>query len=376
MNKFIGFRVAVVAIAVVLALLMSATVLAEENMSSDAAEVTQEAEDKRDEIGRAFEEYTQLDGDEVIANIATGDDNVLSEVVQVFFGEIKSSLDLMVQILAIAIVQALLSNSGFGLKRGTLDMASLACTVSIIAVSIVNATDVFESAERIIVTATEFLQATFPAMVTLSAVSGGAGVSVAVSPMLFFVAEIVVGVVSVVVFPLLSGSLAFAAAEVFSEKKVLKGVSGFIRKTCYWIIGMITVVFTAVTAVRGIVGGSTGVGGSRLLKCFLKFIPVVGDLVSDSLETIVGGLSLIKSVSGVLVMVGVAIIVAIPVIKIFAVGAVYKLSAMLAEAIGAEQGAGFVREAGNTMIAASGMVIAVGVMFIVVVAAVVSVTTV
>lgn len=358
-----------------IASVIGCTANAEEILTSQA-EITSRAQSQQKEINNTFEKFTGIKSETVINDIVNGDVDFMVQVADVFLGEIKGCLSILLQILAISIVQAVLSNSGIGLSRTNLDAASMACTICMVAISITNVSKVIIDSQNTITNSSVFLHATFPSMVSLSAMTGNAGVALAVSPMLFFVAEIIVSLMSTVVFPLLSASLAFAAAEVFVDKKVLKGVSCFIRKTCYWVIGMMTVVFTAVTAIKGIVGGTSGIGTSKLLKCFFKFIPVVGDMVSDSLETIVGGLSVIKSVSGVVVIVGVAIIVAVPLIKMFAIGTIYKAAGMLAEALGAQQGATFVKEAGSTVITAAGMSIVVGIMFIVVIAAIVSATTV
>jgi len=350
-------------------------VVSAESVQESQIEISEKAQAKQSTINDSFEKHTGLDSEEVIDSITNGDADFMKQISDVFFGEVKSSLGILLQILAIAIVQSLLNNSDIGARRTTLDVAALACTACIVATSITNVSSVFIESEKIITSANEFLHATFPAMVSLAAMAGNAGATVAVSPMLFFVAETVVSLMSTVVFPLLSASLAFAAAEVFVDKKVLKGVAAFIRKTCYWVIGMMTVVFTAVTAIKGIVGGAAAIGSSKILKSFIKFIPVVGDMAADSLETIVGGLSVIKSVSGVMVIAGVAIIVAIPILKMFAIGMIYKMAGMLTDAIGAQQGATFVKEAGNTIVTAASMVIAVGIMFVVVIAAIVSATS-
>ena len=150
-------------------------VVSAENGKESQIEISEKAQSKQSIINDAFEKHTGLDSGEVIDSITNGDADFMAQISDVFFGEIKSCLGILLQILAIAIVQTLLNNSDIGMRRTTIDVAALACTACIVATSITNVSNIFIESEKIITSANEFLHATFPAIVSLAAMAGNTG---------------------------------------------------------------------------------------------------------------------------------------------------------------------------------------------------------
>lgn len=124
------------------------------------------------------------------------------------------------------------------------------------------------------------------------------------------------------------GVLGFSGS--FNEKFGLRKV-GEAVKSCYnWGLGLVMLVFSAVTAGAGIVSGTSVSLAVKTVKYTAgSAVPVVGRYLSESAELVASGAALVKSAAGVGCCVALAGVCLIPFLKMFAFMLLFKLTAIL-----------------------------------------------
>lgn len=152
------------------------------------------------------------------------------------------------------------------------------------------------------------------------------------------------------VLPCVKALLSLDAIGVLSKSLDLSGVISFIKGFCSWALGLLFALF------GGIYSASIAVssGTDRLFIRGLRFsaarlIPVAGALVSESMQTVLAGISVIKNTAGGF---GIAYIIYafVPVLmKILAVKIIIMLSSASAKIAGAKRQAKLLSGVGSTL---------------------------
>ncbi len=126
----------------------------------------------------------------------------------------------------------------------------------------------------------------------------------------------------------LYGVLGFCSS--FQERFGLRKVGDMV-KSCYnWGLGIVMLIFSAVTAGAGLVSGTSASLAVKTVKYTAgSAIPVVGRYLSESAELVASGAALIKSAAGVGCCVALVGVCLLPFLKMFAMMLLFKLTAIL-----------------------------------------------
>ena len=123
------------------------------------------------------------------------------------------------------------------------------------------------------------------------------------------------------------GVLGFSGA--FHDRFAL-GKVGEAVKSCYtWGLGLVMLVFSAVTAGAGIVSGTaTSLAVKTVKYTASSAVPVVGRYLSESADLVASGAALVKSAAGVGCCVALAGVCLMPFLKMFAFMLLFKLTSV------------------------------------------------
>ncbi len=112
----------------------------------------------------------------------------------------------------------------------------------------------------------------------------------------------------------------------FSLNELEKGLQKFV----IWCIGIIMVIFTGLLSLFAVAaGGADNVLGKTAKFMAGSFIPIVGGVVSDTLDTVIACSKLVKGAVGIGGVIALFYITLVPVIKISAVLILYNLTSAL-----------------------------------------------
>ena len=298
---------------------------------------------------------------------------ILSSILTLFFGQISRNMGIVAKIIALGILCGLLNIFSENLKSSVSSYAGFACNAALVGIIAIGLNDCIGLGVQMITTLSDFLKATFPVFVGITTASGAPVTSAMVSPMLLFISEVVANLVKEVFIPLLTISVAFFAIDSITNRNILAGIGKLIRTLCTWGLGLLMTIFVGITSIQGIVGATAdGVAGKAVKYSVSTLIPVAGKYLSDSADTVLGSLSIIRNTAGIGIVVGTVIICAVPLLQIVAVAFIYKIAGALVGPFVNEKFEDLVNETSTTLLYMAGMIAIVSVMFIIVIATLIS----
>lgn len=312
------------------------TVIKEQLDSMDLSELERTLEDTS-QAGGIFESMSVND---IVSSMLNGQplfdsDVILENLMNLFLMEIKSSIFLGCEILAVCIVIGLLTSfsDSFGNKTVS-SLGTVICSCVIIALCIGNFHQTYQYCQDTMNTMTNTMEILLPVMIPLLIVMGGISSGTIMNPVIVAAVTGFNFIMQHVVLPLVFVSAVFVMINSITEKDYVKKLSVFLRRGAIFITGLVITVFSGITAIQGIVTKSAdGILINTTRFSLDNFIPIVGGFAADSLDMVISCVGLIKNSIGILGIIIIISLLLIPVIKILAVAAIYKILAIATEPI-------------------------------------------
>lgn len=281
-----------------------------------------------------------LDISQLITSIAKGDlgfnvTDILNWLIKAFANEVYASVKLLTLVLALAVVSSYLTNlnDSFG-KNGIGVIAHYICIILISSVAVTAFYQVVSSAAMAAENLSVFMRMIVPLMLA-ALLSSGAIVSASVfEPVLLTIIELSVSLIQNLFIPvvmLLSAlSIVNSLSDKFKASRLVTLLENFIKRG----LSVLLTVFVAFAGLQSI--ASSGADGLTIkLTKFASsnLIPVVGGILSESVETIMNCSVVIKNSVGIVGIIIVVFISITPLLKIMASLFVFRVIAAMCEPV-------------------------------------------
>lgn len=293
--------------------------------------------------------------------------SVLAEAGRALFGRVTAAAKSMAGVLGAAILGAFLTGtvSGFE-KSGAFKAASYAC---LIAAASIASTVFYECLEQVVESVESlavFMRCVVPVMIAALMSSGAVVSASALEPSLLAVIEISVTLIKSLFLPLVMIGAGIGIVNSMSEEIKTGRLIGFINGFVKYGLSVLLTIFVAFAGLRSVAASGADALTLKLAKfASSNLIPLVGGILSDSVETVLRCGTVIKNALGVLGIAAVAFIVLTPIIEIAAALIVFRLTAALCEPISSKSVTECLSCMADGIAAALSMLISVSVMFII-----------
>ncbi|NLI69291.1 MAG: stage III sporulation protein AE [Firmicutes bacterium] len=181
----------------------------------------------------------------------------------------------------------------------------------------------------------DFILSLVPVLIVLLSSLGSFSAAKLFQPAVIFGVNFFSAAIRNFVFPLIFFSTVLALVHTISPRLRVDGLAKFFRDICSWALGLILVLFITLVCVKGLTGM---VGDAVTLKTakYLSstFIPVIGKVLSDAAETVVGTTLLFKNsaaLSGIIILIMLALF---PLLKMFVLFFIYRMAAVMVQIVG------------------------------------------
>ncbi|WP_434565452.1 stage III sporulation protein AE [Thermoanaerobacterium thermosaccharolyticum] len=261
--------------------------------------------------------------------------DIISNILKILFNEVKSSLDIFIQLLLLAIISAVLTNleNSFG-NDGISQIAHIAVYAVLVIVAIKSFTSVLNIGRDAIDSMVNFMQAILPILITMLASVGAFASASFFQPALIMVVEFTAKEIKDFILPAILFMTVVKVISRISDKFTLDKLADFFKTICTAAISILLSIFIGVITIQGITSSIADGAISRTTKYAVgTFLPVVGSILSDSIDTIMSASLLIKGAISTFGLISIIFIAIIPIIKIFSVMLIYKFSAAVIEPI-------------------------------------------
>lgn len=163
---------------------------------------------------------------------------------------------------------------------------------------------------------TVFLSAYVPVYGAILATGGKAVSAVSYQTTLLAAMQLLLWLVRKMVFPLLLVSLGLGCTGSVAEGYGLDRFSATIHKGVLWVLGLFTTLFSGFLSLQQMVTAAGDSLSSRMVKFSLSsFVPVVGGVLSEAYNTVIGCGTLLRSTVGAFGLVSMALVVIPPLLS-------------------------------------------------------------
>lgn len=276
--------------------------------------------------------------------------NFLTEFTDVLFLDVKRILPTFATITAIALLSGLLSMLKSGTMTGSTDVIFLICyasaAVPLIGVLTQCFSCVFESIQQM----QTQMQIVYPILLTLMA-ANGATMSVAIcKPMVAFLSNGIIAVVTTVILPLTIAIIAFSMANNISKELKISKCGAFFKSINKWIIGVCISVFGLFFTLQGITAATHDGIVRRAAKYALgNGVPIVGGFLSGGFDLAIAGGILIKNALGSMSIFLLVAIIFKPLVLLITVNVLLRFTAAVTQPFGDSRISDFLGETADNL---------------------------
>lgn len=333
----------------------------------------------------AYAEEVEISGQEVfnenVKNLSEGVfrfdiGRILNDFLDEFFYEISESSEYLIMFIVIASLSSILTIMQGAVKNNqTTDTAFFACFTLLSGIVIHVMMMAMEYAQEVIGEMTDFITKFSPIMTGFLITSGKITSASVFRPVLSGAVYIITILCEKCIVPLISFGAVLSIVNNLGDKTQISNFTALIKSITRWILTGILTVFTGLTAIYGFTSPGLDVLSSKTVKFAVgSLVPVVGGLLSDAVDTVVGSSLIMKNAVGTAGVIALVSMCIVPIMKISAIAFMMKLSAATTEPLSDRRISGLLSDGAEVINMILGMVITVSVMFIINISIMISVT--
>lgn len=247
------------------------------------------------------------------------DTNVLSDVT--FSTVVNGLLSVIVKqgtgvlsslgvILAVLLLYSLAESFSQSITEGTMkEVLSVVAALCIACALVIPVTDIIDTANEAIVTASDFMLAFLPIMLAVLISCGKSLSGSGYYSLMIFAAEGIAQLSAKLITPLLNVFLGVSICSTVVPHVRLDSVTDLFAKTIKWTLSFSFTIFSALLTFKTLISTSIDSVSTRAVRFTMSsFIPVVGAALSEAYKTVQGSVNILKNGIGVFVIFAVAVV--------------------------------------------------------------------
>lgn len=282
--------------------------------------------------------YGNINLSDIFSNIIKGKykTNFIKSTIFTLFGkDVKESFRLMFNVLIIIIIHSvmkeIIENLGNNSSAKIAYFVQYLMIVTLVTQSFVSVLNITKEA---IDNLSNFMNLLIPLLTTLILTTGCISISNIFQPTLIFLSSMLGNFFNNFLMPVLLMSITFSIISNISDKVQLDKLSKFFKSSIVWILGILLTVFTCLISVEGTLSSSVDALTAKTTKAAVSnFVPVVGKILGDTTETIIGCSNILKNAVGIIGLIIIVGIVLIPLLKILTLWVTFCLTSAICEII-------------------------------------------
>lgn len=229
-----------------------------------------------------------------------------------------------------------------------------------------NFADIINLAKTTIQNLVGFSYTLLPILLTLMMTTGSIASASAVQPVLLFLITFIGNIITTFLLPLILIGTALSIVSKVSDKVQIDKLAKYFKTSVVWVLGIALTIFVGVLSLEGSLTSSVdGITAKTAKAAVSNFIPVVGKILGDAVDTVIGCSNILKNavgIVGVIVVIGICIL---PIIKLAILTITYYIAGALCQPIADDKIVSLLSGMGDTFKVLLAMLISVSVMLMI-----------
>lgn len=299
------------------------------------------------------EAFGDLDLNNVFTDAISGNlDNskIINIILKLLGKNISTALKTVTSVIIIVIIHSVLKSISENL--GNENVSKIAYYIEyilIVTLIMANFSSIISEMKTSLQNLTGFANSLIPLMMTLMITTGNVVSSSMIQPILLLLITFISNFVTNILIPIILVSTALGIISKISEQVQVGKLSKFLSSSMVWVLGTIFTLFVSITSLEGTLTASVdGVTAKAAKTAVSSVVPVIGSILGDAVNTIMGCSNIIKNAVGV---VGIIVIISIcikPILELAILTITYYLGAALCEPIADKKIVGVMEQMGGT----------------------------
>ena len=314
--------------------------------------------------------YEDIDFNQLLNSALQGNiDNKLlyKSIFNVLGKETISSIRTIASIMIVIIIHSILKSISEGLEnKGVAQVSYYVQYILIVTLIMTNFADIITMLKETITNLVAFSNTLIPILITLILTTGSIGTANMLQPILLFIITFIGNFILNVAIPVLLASTALGIVSKISSYVQLERLSKFFKSSIIWALGVVLTLFVSIVSIEGSLSSSVdGVTAKTAKAAVSSFIPVVGKILGDAVDTVIGCASILKNavgIVGIIIIIGICIL---PIIKLVLLMITYYIGSAICEPIADEKIVKLLSQMGDTFKIMLGIMCSLSVMLII-----------
>ena len=314
--------------------------------------------------------FEDLDLGELFSSAITGnvDNETLLKAFSKMIGkEVVSCINILGSIVIIIIIHSILKSISEGLENKSISQITYYVQYILIVTLIMkNFADILTMVRTSIDSLVGFMNSLVPLLVTLMLTTGNIASAGITEPIILFIITFIGNFITSVLIPFILIANVLGIVSKVSPRVQVDKLSKFFNSSVVWVLGIVLTIFVGVLSVEGSLSSTVdGITAKTAKAAVTNFIPVVGKILGDAVDTVIGCSNVLKNAVGI---VGVIVIICIcigPIIKLAVLMALYYLAGAICQPIADEKIVKLLDQMGDTFKMLLAIMCSVSVMLIV-----------
>lgn len=261
--------------------------------------------------------------------------SLLDGVWALFKGALPDMLPMLISLLAVAILTGFLRAMGDAGMGGMNDLVGFVCQCFAIGIALASFLSLAVVARESIVKMTSFIELAFPVLMTLLTATGGIASAGIFQPAMAMLCGGISVALQGVVLPVILVGGVMGVLNNITGRVQLGQLFNLSKTAAKWLIGLLSTLYFGITSLQGMTASAFDGVSIRTAKYALNnLVPIVGGMVSGTVDTVMGCAVLVKNAVGLVSILMAFAIVCAPLLKIAAGIFAFRLGAALCEPLG------------------------------------------
>ncbi len=282
--------------------------------------------------------FEDIDMNEILNNAIKGEvDNqtLFKKVLGLIGGELIDGLSVLGSILAIVVIHSILKSVSESLENDTISkLIYYVQYILIVTIIMMNFLDIVQVVKDTCNNLVGFMNILIPLLISLMIYTGSIATSGILEPIILFLINFIGNMIQTIIIPIVLIFTSLIVISKISDNVQIDKLSKFLKSGVVWFFGIILTVFVGVISLEGTLSSSVdGITAKTTKAVVSSAVPVVGKILGDAVDTVLGcGIILKNAVGliGVIVVVGICIM---PILKLGILTMAYKLMSAICEPI-------------------------------------------
>lgn len=264
------------------------------------------------------------------------DNNTLyKKIINLLGKEVKTGIKSLVSILIIIVIHSILKSISENFQNDNVSkMIYYVQYIAIVTVIMNNFSDVISMVKETATNLVGFMNSLIPILVSLMLYTGSITTSSILEPAILFMINFIGNIIQSFLIPAVLIAATLSSVSKIGEKVQIDKISKTFNSGIIWILGIILTTFVGVISLEGTLSSSIdGITAKTAKAIVSSSIPIVGKILGDAVDTVLGCGIILKNaigVIGVIIIIGICIM---PILKIAILTVSYKILASVSEPI-------------------------------------------